>query len=225
MKRISSFLLVLAMSLSVMCLSACACETSRDGMKTEVIHLQADTDVLSQTENTLGLQKVAAAEMASKYPKAQPKAGKPAKGTYVYEYEINGHGITVTRCSGDLSDGLELVIPSEIGGKRVTEIGSGAFLDCHYLKKITIPDAVTKIGDMAFAFCYSLEEVNFPRNLEIIGELAFAECGLKKLSLPSGLKSIEGYAFERCYDLETVVIPESVTSLGDGAFWECKKLD
>ena len=45
-----------------------------------------------------------------------------------------------------------IVIPYEIDGKSVTEIGTRAFYECSRLTSVTIPDSVTKIEEDAFAY-------------------------------------------------------------------------
>lgn len=57
----------------------------------------------------------------------------------------------------------EIVIPAEVDGKRVTEIGKYAFADCTEITSITIPDTVTAIADGAFAIAVRLRQCTFPR--------------------------------------------------------------
>ncbi|SHK66092.1 leucine-rich repeat protein [Hespellia stercorisuis] len=61
--------------------------------------------------------------------------------------------------SGYLGRETEVVIPSNIAGKPVSEIEDHAFDGCNTLKSITVPDTVTRIGESAFTGADSLEKV------------------------------------------------------------------
>lgn len=47
-------------------------------------------------------------------------------------------------------DSGEFIIPSELDGYPVTNIGGGVFSGCKSLTSIAIPESVTGIGDLAF---------------------------------------------------------------------------
>ncbi len=84
-------------------------------------------------------------------------------------------------------DDEEIVIPSEIDGKRVTVIGDNAFFDCKSLKSINIPDSVTEIGTRAFYGCKSLTLITVPDSVKVIKPFAFRECtSLTSIKLPDG---------------------------------------
>ena len=126
---------------------------------------------------------------------------------------------------------LSVTIPAEIGGVKVTSIGSQAFL---YNKKVVSADlsnaAITEIGDYAFDGCSSLEKVAFPDTLMKIGNQAFnnnkklASVDLSKTKVAT----IGKFAFGDCTSLETFIFPDTLTSLGnsEGAsvFKDCKSL-
>lgn len=69
-------------------------------------------------------------------------------GTYDY-IEISDYDESVT----------EILIPAEIDGVAVKEIGYEAFYRCTSLASIEIPDSVTSIVDKAFYNCKSLESI------------------------------------------------------------------
>ncbi len=142
----------------------------------------------------------------------------------------------------------ELVIPSEIDGKKVTSIGKGAmsvnnllsvvipegvteikyeaFKDCYHLTKITIPDTVTKIGVGAFSNCPYLESVSIPQGVTIINSKLFSGClSLKSVSLPGTITSVESYAFSDCPSLTKINLNDNITSIGKGAFINCEALE
>lgn len=116
-----------------------------------------------------------------------------------------------------------LSIPSKIGGKKVTSIGSRAFsnVNCtvsEKLKSVKIPGTVKKIGSEAFAYCINMKKIKIPKGVTSIGEGAFYFCEvLESVSLPETLKSVGKEAFWGT-SLKSVVIPKSLTKIGEGAF-------
>ena len=78
----------------------------------------------------------------------------------------------------------------------VTEIGNYAFIVCHKLKNIVIPNNITKIGERAFATCLGLEEITIPDSVTSIGSYAFFDSdNIKKITIGNGITQIYGYAF------------------------------
>ena len=77
-------------------------------------------------------------------------ASEEIKGKFTYE--INGEEITVT----GYKDGSEMVIPENLFGFTVTEIGDSAFRNCNSIVSVSIPDSVINIGQYAFRDCNSL---------------------------------------------------------------------
>ena len=96
-----------------------------------------------------------------------------------YAYSVNdaGDGVTITKYNGEAKT---VVIPSELGGKPVTEIGIFAFALCDSLTEVTIPEGVTSIGNAAFSGCSSLTEVTIPKSVTSIGDSAFYNCDALK---------------------------------------------
>ena len=94
-----------------------------------------------------------------------------------FEYTVTGDEATITGYTGSAKS---LVIPSELGGKPVTEIGIFAFALCDSLTEVTIPEGVTSIGNAAFSGCSSLTEVTIPKSVTSIGDSAFYNCDALK---------------------------------------------
>ena len=140
-----------------------------------------------------------------------------------FEYEVNEDGgVTITKYTGN---DTEVVIPSKIGGKKVTSIGNYAFEYCSSLTSVTIPDSVTSIGNYAFEYCSSLTSVTIPDSVTSIGSSAFEDCSsLTSVKIPDSVMSIEGGAFFGCSSLTSVTIPDSVTSIGNYTFSNCSSL-
>ena len=61
-------------------------------------------------------------------------------------------------------------------GNRVTTIGDEAFMFCHRLTNMIIPDSVTSIGERAFSDCSDLASISIPDSLLSLGDQAFLGC-------------------------------------------------
>lgn len=107
------------------------------------------------------------------------------------ELEVNKDGgLTVKRYIGTKKD---IVIPSTVLGRPVTEIGEYAFQG-KGLTSVKIPDGVKIIGKGAFAK-NELTSIEIPSGVEVIGDHAFAENQLKRVEIPSSVTEIGDYAF------------------------------
>ena len=160
------------------------------------------------------------------------------KDTYGHMYALK-NGFTDEACllTNELDDGtLEItkyagnsatyVIPGEIDGKKVTEIGDSAFKGCTELTSITIPDGVIGIGNNAFSGCTSLETVTIPASVTYVGNSAFYGCtSLKSVTVPESVTYIGGYAFAECYSLKYADIPANVSGIGSSPFYNCRSLE
>jgi len=83
--------------------------------------------------------------------------------TQEWSLSITGYFATLT----------EVVIPSEIHGTRVTEIGSNAFSGNQAITSVSIPDSITEIGWAAFRGNIRLTSVSIPDSVTSIGGQAF----------------------------------------------------
>ncbi len=168
------------------------------------------------------------------------------KKTYIFNYTVNeDNTVTVTGYNGSNTD---VIIPTTIEDKIVTNIGNSAFSSCDKITSITIPNGVTSIGSYAFSNCSSLTSIIIPDSVTSIGDAAFRYCsnltsivipnGVKNIKLktfyycssltsvtiPNGVTNIEKEAFYGCSNLSNITIPDSVISIGDDAFNSCKQL-
>lgn len=109
----------------------------------------------------------------------------------------------------------------EFEGRKVKTIGWGAFLDCHSLKTIALPDQLREIGEVAFARCSSLNTISIPQKCTV-KEQAFASCeGLTSINCPitcelgdlvfAGEKYINGERVHTMYSGAIRSLPQSVT--------------
>lgn len=136
--------------------------------------------------------------------------------------ELENGTCIISRYSGEASS---VIIPDEIEGKAVVEIGEYAFSNCKTIEEVQIPDSVHTIGQCAFYQCLNLKSVTLPESLVSIGSHAFSDCyKVESLELPTGLKTIGSSAFSGMEALQAINIPDSVTEIGSWAFLFCKSL-
>ena len=144
------------------------------------------------------------------------------------KYAVTGGSLYFDKATGTIFDHdgdiTAAVIPSEIGGVKVTSIGSWALAYCENIESLTIPDTVTQIG--SYAFCgSSLESIVIPDSVRTVGEGAFQYCILmQSITLPKGLTEISPYALQYCAQLQSVSIPAGVKAIGEGAFQYCASI-
>lgn len=115
----------------------------------------------------------------------------------------------------------DLVIPAEINGLPVREIGHSAFYN-EKIKSVVFPDSLCFIEDRAFLGCDRINSLTFPKGLTKIGFEAFYECyNLEKVTFNEGLKTIDAYAFSNSR-IEKVKFPDSLEEIRNNAFESCE---
>ena len=77
---------------------------------------------------------------------------------------------TYVRITGYEGSATELVIPNEILGLPVTQIGSYAFYECTSLTNIKLPDSLTSINYGAFSCCTNLISISIPESVTHISD-------------------------------------------------------
>lgn len=136
----------------------------------------------------------------------------PTDGSF-FEIENNGDGTcTITDYLGDDD---YIIIPTEIEGLTVTNLGVLS-LSGSYLTNVVIAPTIQTIGEHAFAG-NELTTISIPSSVTEIKGWAFTENRLQSVTLPNTITHIGDSTF---YDnkLATFQIPESVTTIGDNAF-------
>lgn len=79
----------------------------------------------------------------------------------------------------------KIIVPDEVKGLPVKEIGNKAFLSCKQVTQILLPESLETLGDWAFAHAQNLQSISlFPRPVRL-GKDVFLGC--------SRLKQIEIY--------------------------------
>lgn len=125
----------------------------------------------------------------------------------IYEYVLCDGGICISEYTGEEQ---YVVLPSDIDGIPVKEIGAFAFSESEVIS-VVIPEGVTNIAYAAFFECAQLEAVELPESLLVIEEWAFGDTALKELAIPYGIKRVEKYAFQDSEDIVLHCWGESYT--------------
>jgi hypothetical protein len=145
----------------------------------------------------------------------------------------DGQGVIIAKYFGKAA---QVVIPAEIQGMPVREIGERAFdvSNTAYSDprnrpqniNIVIPSGVTTIGAYAFRGQRNLRSVTIPPTVTTIGQQAFGSTGVTSITLPTALTQLSHEAFLDCSDLESITIPDDIqiTTIASRTFDRCEKL-
>ena len=114
----------------------------------------------------------------------------------------------------DIAGGLDVVIPSTIGGVAVEHIGTNAF-HMNNLTSVIIPDSVVSIGPCAFRGNL-LTSVTIPDSVTSIGDRAFESNLLTSVTISNSLTSIGSWVFAS-NQLSSVTIGANVDINSDPA--------
>lgn len=130
-----------------------------------------------------------------------------------FSYEDNGEEeIRIVRYNGISAN---VIVPSKIENKLVTEIGDSAFKDLAGLQTVELPSTLKSIGEYAFYNCVGLNSIILKEGIQIIKKASFKNCeNMQEINLPTTLQEIESEAFFECRKLKCIEIPDNVTSFG-----------
>ena len=146
-----------------------------------------------------------------------------------FSYSDVDDGVSIT--GYNVEGGTDVVIPSEINGKKVVAIANDAFTssgvtptNISNTKKVSVSYLNNNKKDVATIPLsripvegLGITSVVIPSTVKSIGESAFENNQLTEVTIPSSVTSIGSYAFEN-NQITEVVIPSSVTSIGRSAF-------
>ena len=119
----------------------------------------------------------------------------------------------------------DLVVPCILGGKYVPTIAANAFSGCWGIDSVTVSVGITNIEEGAFSECKYMRRVSLPKGLKVLYPRTFkACCELDDVVVPDGVEIIGHSVFMGCVGLTRIDIPESVRVIGDGAFLMCVSL-
>lgn len=176
------------------------------------------------------------ASSATPVPTSTPIPTATPVPTTVGDYQyilLEDETAMITRYMGKA---IELTIPSEVDGYRVTALGKNAFYG--FPTSISIPDSVISIGTNPFHSCLYLTSIFVSPDhptLAIIDGVLFEKStktlichpssyNTKGYTVPPGIQKIGAYAFSNCSSLTSISIPGSVPSIGEEAFAYCSSL-
>ncbi|MBR3524222.1 MAG: leucine-rich repeat domain-containing protein, partial [Lachnospiraceae bacterium] len=137
-----------------------------------------------------------------------------------FQLTVIDEGAKTAAITGYTASDADLYIPDELGGYKITEIGTGAFAAKQFTGVRSFAP-LTKIGDNAFRNCDQLKTVLISGSKTDIsmGTYAFAECdNLKEISLPDEITELPAHFAYRCGALETVNWPKKLKKIGSNAF-------
>ncbi len=162
--------------------------------------------------------------------------GESVEETGDFSYVLNSTGeyARIVRYRGESA---EVVIPEELQGKPVKEIGQYTFLSSPHVTSISIPASVTKIEDPSFYTLPLLETITVAEEnvgfTVVDGVLYHKKMGTvycypqgKKdtaYTMPDSVKTIYSRAFYNS-QLTEVTMSDKVTKVQTGAFAESKNL-
>lgn len=138
-------------------------------------------------------------------------------------FAVEGGNLYFDKTSGTITDcdtsATAAVIPDEIEGVAVTQIGDKAFQYCNKLTGVTIGSRVLRIGEEAFYACYGLKEIVIPDNVTDIEKKAFNACNhLLSVQIGKGVQSIGELAFQGCVALTGIWVDEANTAFSSDSY-------
>ena len=139
-----------------------------------------------------------------------------------FRYADNGDGtctITGEDPNNPLPSHVNLEIPSEIKGLKVTAIGSSAFQDNSFTGDLIIPNSVKTIGSQAFYGSGFTGTLTLPEGLKAIRRDAFYNCGFTgNLVIPDSVTEISNNAFRGNSFTGTLTLGKNLQTIGESAF-------
>lgn len=167
----------------------------------------------------------------------------------VFEYETMDDGnIKITGLTDKGKNDSKLTIPSQLDGKNVTIIESGAFKDNTNVTEVVVSDGVKSINSNVFYNCKALEKITIPQSVEIIGMKAFANTrwesveyeshteivvnnilvgvkeGLSEYTIPEAVKIIASGVFYNNTEIKSITLNNNIEKIGDYAFSGCTQI-
>ncbi|MBP3329212.1 MAG: leucine-rich repeat protein [Clostridia bacterium] len=140
-------------------------------------------------------------------------------------YNISGSNAVITGYSGAETD---IIFPSTLNGYKVTEIAKYSFKENTDITSIVIPEGYYKIGRGAFSDCTYLKKASLPSSLTLIDWETFSGCiRLETVSIAEGgtaAATIDAYAFLKCTALKEITIPANYSTISFDSFSGCTKL-
>ena len=132
-------------------------------------------------------------------------------------------------------DEPKMVVPNDIGGKRIVGVGKAAYKGCLNIVSLIVSDGIEFLESEAFYGCRNLSDVQLPKTLKRIGGSvrdpysgsiagAFEETVITDIVLPERLEMLGARTFQHCINLKRIAIPVGITTIADMCFCGCSSL-
>ncbi|UTD08159.1 leucine-rich repeat domain-containing protein [Treponema denticola] len=132
----------------------------------------------------------------------------PPLSDFEYELTEDMEGVKITKYKGEA---LHVLIPNEIEGLPVVELGDYSFSSRKKMETIIIPDTVKKIGRYVFYFCDKLKNIRLSKAITSIVEGMFSSCeSLEEFIIPDHIINIESSAFSHT-GIISIYLPDRIT--------------
>ena len=253
-RKMLSFLLVLALLLSLMPTAVFAAESEADAEKV-VVSTVEDLPTYESYYEITSEQLAAAPVYSGTIGENATYTLDPSTGELV----VAGSGYIGT--SDANFESLRSLIKKVYVESGITCLGDHVFKDCENLTEVYLPNGLTEIGWNAFKNCASLKSITLPESVTLIYSGAFcgcaslkhfvvpesnpnytaidgalyskdgkklicfpAGCGVVSYTIPDSVEDIWEYAFSECTSLENVTVSAGVTEIGHRVFENCTNL-
>lgn len=237
-KRITSFLLVLSMVLSMLPAQVYAVQTEETLEITEATTIPTEAAAETSGAATAPAEETTLPTEGTSVPTeetapASEETAAPTEETVVTEVTEEAAATVVAsgNCGPGITspaDNLEWVLYSN-GHLDITGSGEMGFGGPWKNKgvpitSVSLPGELTTIGSYAFSGT-EITYIDIPDTVETIGIDAFANSALQSVYLPDSVTMIDNGAFEGCSDLEEVLNwPANLMTINSWAFRGCKSL-
>ena len=152
------------------------------------------------------------------------------------DYDLEEHmegGYIIKKFRG--IDEPKMVVPNDIGGKRIVGVGKAAYKGCLNIVSLIVSDGIEFLESEAFYGCRNLSDVQLPKTLKRIGGSvrdpysgsiagAFEETVITDIVLPERLEMLGARTFQHCINLKRIAIPVGITTIADMCFCGCSSL-
>ncbi|WP_304206444.1 leucine-rich repeat protein [Peptostreptococcus russellii] len=192
MKKITTTLLSLLLTISMMPVGSFAAEESLSQITDELVSEQAET-----SEDSFEFDK--GTKTIKKYKGTDKDVVIPEKIDGVAVEKIGRQAFSKSQ------------IDSVTFNKELKEIGDGAF-GLSTVKTVALNEGLEKIGDGAFSNCSNLENINFPNSLVSIGKYAFLNCTKisREIVLRENLEKVLTSAFKGCNNMKITIANKGI---------------
>ncbi len=137
-------------------------------------------------------------------------------GDFSYSFNKAKDGVVITGYNGSAKT---VIIPAEIEGYPVVEIGERAF-DDHRKAVVNHVKNIVELGNRE----KNHNSIIIPNSVRIINSYAFNHSGIKSIIIPDSVTEIKDSAFFQCDNMKFVKFGNSLKNIGQEAFLGCTEL-